>query len=86
MQNMKILTETLLLVLYDKYSKGQNIRKEELDVLIESCKKDHENNVDNEKQLTYSQKNKLKFLYNNAADSIKEYCKERFRIEGRLVE
>lgn len=86
MQNMKILTETLLVVLYDKYSKGQNIRKEELDVLIESCKKDHENNVDNEKQLTDSQKNKLKFLYNNAADSIKEYCKERFRIEGRLVE
>lgn len=83
---MKILTETLLVVLYDKYSKGQNIRKEELDVLIESCKKDHENNVDNEKQLTDSQKNKLKFLYNNAADSIKEYCKERFRIEGRLVE
>lgn len=83
---MKILTETLLVVLYDKYSKGQNIRKEELDVLIESCKKDHENNVDNEKQLTDSQKNKLKFLYNNAADSIKEYCKERFRIEGGLVE
>lgn len=86
MQNMKILTDALLLVLYEKYSRGENISKKELDVLIESCKKDHENNVDNEKQLTDSQKNKLKFLYNNAADSIKEYCKERFRIEGGLVE
>lgn len=86
MQNMKILTETLLAFLYDKYSKGQNIRKEELDVFIESCKKDHESNVDNDDNLTETQRKKLKFLYNNAADSIKEYCKERFRIEGRLVE
>ena len=86
MQNMKILTETLLAFLYDKYSKGQNIRKEELDVLIEYCKKDHESNVDNDDNLTETQRKKLKFLYDNAADSIKEYCKERFRIEGRLVE
>ena len=49
---MKILTDALLLVLYEKYSRGENISKKELDVLIESCKKDHENNVDNEKQLT----------------------------------
>lgn len=83
---MKILTEQLLVVLYDKYSRGENIRKEDLDLLVESCKKDHENNVDNEKQLTESQKNKLKSLYNNAADDIKEYCKERFRIENRLIE
>lgn len=86
MQNMKILTETLLLVLYDKYSKGQNIRKEELDVLIESCKKDHESNVDSDDNLTETQRKKLKFLYDNAADSMKDYCQECLRIEGRLVE
>ena len=83
---MKILTDALLLVLYEKYSRGQNIRKEELDVLIESCKKDHESNVDNDDNLTETQRKKLKYLYDNAADNIKEYCKERFRVEGRFVD
>lgn len=87
MQNIvKVLADTLLVDLFQKSSQGANISKNEFDVMMEAYKKDHENKIDNSDQLTSEQKVKLKSFYNNAADSIKEYCKERFRIEGRLVE
>lgn len=87
MQNIvKVLADTLLVDLFQKETKGTDICKNELDVMIEVYKKDHENKIDSSDQLSLEQKNKLKQLYNKAADSIKEYCQECLRINGRLLE
>ena len=87
MQNIvKVLADILLVDLSNKNIKGANISKNEFDVMMEAYKKDHENRIDSSNQLKPEQKEKLKTLYNNAADSIKEYCQECLRIDGRLVE
>lgn len=86
MQNLKTLANTLLLDLIEKESKGQNINKIEFDVMMEAYKKTYETNIENSNNLTPEQKKRLKHLYNNAADSMKDYCQECLRIEGRLVE
>lgn len=86
MQNLKTLANTLLLDLIDKESKGQNISKNDFDLMMEAYKKDYEDNIENSRNLTSEQKKRLKHLYNAAADSIKEYCQECLRIDGRLVE
>lgn len=86
MQNLKTLANTLLLDLMDKESKGQNISKNDFDLMMEAYKKDYEDNIENSRNLTSEQKKRLKHLYNVAADSIKDYCQECLRIDGRLVE
>ena len=53
--------------------------------MMEAYKKDHEHKIDSSDQLSPEQKEKLKTLYNNAADNIKDYCQECLRINGRLV-
>ena len=87
MQNIvKVLADTLLVDLFQKDSQGANISKNEFDVMMEAYKKDHENKIDSSDRLSLEQKSKLKLLYNKAADSIKEYCQECLRINGRLLE
>ena len=86
MQNIvKVLADTLLVDLFNKNSKGADISKNEFDVMMEVFKKDHENRIDSSNQLKPEQKEKLKTLYNKAADNIKDYCQECLRIEGRLI-
>lgn len=83
MQNIvKVLADTLLVDLFQKDSQGADISKNEFDVMMEAYKKDHENKVDSSDRLSPEQKSKLKQLYN----SIKEYCQECLRINGRLIE
>ena len=87
MQNIvKVLADTLLVDLFQKDSQGADISKNEFDVMMEAYKKDHENKIDSSDRLSLEQKSKLKQLYNKAADSIKEYCQECLRINGRLME
>lgn len=87
MQNIvKVLADTLLVDLFNKNSKGADISKNEFDVMMEAYKKDHENRIDSSNQLKPEQKEKLKVLYNKAADNIKDYCQECLRIESRLIE
>ena len=87
MQNIvKVLADTLLVDLFQKDSQGANISKNEFDVMMEAYKKDHENKIDSSDRLSLEQKSKLTQLYNKAADSIKEYCQECLRINGRLLE
>lgn len=87
MQNIvKVLADTLLVDLFQKDSRGVDISKNEFDVMMEAYKKDHEDKIDNSDRLSLEQKSKLKQLYNKAADSIKEYCQECLRINGRLIE
>lgn len=86
MQNIvKVLADTLLVDLFQKESQSANISKNEFDVMMEAYKKDHEHKIDSSDQLSLEQKEKLKTLYNNAADNIKDYCQEYLRINGRLV-
>ena len=86
MQNIvKVLADTLLVDLFNKNSKGADISKNEFDVMMEAYKKDNENRIDCSNQLKSEQKEKLKNLYNKAADNIKDYCQECLRIEGRLI-
>lgn len=87
MQNIvKVLADTLLVDLFQKDSQGADISKNEFDVMMEAYKKDHENKIDSSNQLKLEQKEKLKQLYNKAADNIKDYCQECLRIEGRLID
>lgn len=87
MQNIvKVLADTLLVDLFQKDSRGADISKNEFDLMMEAYKKDHEDKIDNSDRLSLEQKSKLKQLYNKAADSIKEYCQECLRINGRLLE
>lgn len=86
MQNIKTLADLLLVDLIDKESKKQNISKNEFDIMMEAYKKGYEDSIKNNNKLTYDQKNKLKELYDKAADSIKDYCQECLRIDGRLIE
>ena len=87
MQNIvKVLADTLLVDLFQKSSQGANISKNEFDVMIETYKKDHENKIDSSDRLSPEQKEKLKQLYNKAADNIKDYCQECLRIDGRLID
>ena len=87
MQNIvKVLADTLLVDLFQKDSQGADISKNEFDMMMEAYKKDHENKIDSNDRLSPEQKSKLKQLYNKAADSIKEYCQECLRINGRLLE
>ena len=77
MQNIvKLLANTLLVDLFQKESQGANISKNDFDVMMEAYKKDHEHKIDSSDQLSPEQKEKLKTLYNNAADNIKDYCQE----------
>ena len=86
MQNIvKVLADTLLIDLFNKNSKGADISKNEFDVMMDAYKKDHENRIDSSDQLELEQKEKLKQLYNKAADNIKDYCQECLRINGRLI-
>lgn len=86
MQNIvKVLADILLVDLSNKNIKGANISKNEFDVMMEAYKKDHENRIDSSNQLKPEQKEKLKQLYNKAADNIKDYCQECLRINGRLI-
>ena len=87
MQNIvKVLADILLVDLFQKDSLGADISKNEFDVMMEAYKKDHENKIDSSDRLSPEQKSKLKQLYNKAADSIKEYCQECLRINGKLLE
>ena len=87
MQNIvKVLADILLVDLFQKDSQGADISKNEFDVMMEAYKKDHENKIDSSDRLSPEQKSKLKLLYNKSADSIKEYCQECLRINGRLLE
>ena len=86
MQNLiKTLADALFADLVNKDYNGADINKNEFDVMMEAYKKDHENKIDSSDRLSPEQKSKLKQLYNKAADSIKEYCQECLRINGRLL-
>ena len=86
MQNIvKVLADTLLVDLFQKDSRGADISKNEFDVMMEAYKKDHENKIDSSDRLSPEQKEKLKQLYNKAADNIKDYCQECLRINNRLI-
>ncbi len=76
----------MIIDLFEKNTKGANISKNEFDVMMMAYKKDHENRIDSSDQLSPKQKEKLKQLYNKAAENIKDYCQECLRIDGRLVE
>ena len=77
MQNIvRLLADTILVDLFQKNSKGEKISKDEFDVMIAAYKKDHEQRIDNNIQLTSDQKSKLKNLYNEIADNVKDYCQE----------
>ncbi len=87
MQNIiKVLADTLLIDLIQKNQRGENINKKEFDLMMESYKKDHEENLKNNKQLGDREIKKLTELYNKTADNIKEYCQEYLRVDGRLIE
>lgn len=87
MQNIiQVLADTLLIDLIQKNQRGEKINKKEFDFMMESYKKDHEENLKNNKQLGDRDIKKLTELYNKTADNIKEYCLEYLRIEGRLIE
>lgn len=83
---IKTLADTLFVDLVNKDYNGADINKNEFDVMMEAYKKDRENKIDSSDRLSSEQKSKLKLLYNKAADSIKEYCQECLRINGRLLE
>ncbi|MBO5467634.1 MAG: hypothetical protein J6A02_09385 [Prevotella sp.] len=86
MQNIvKVLADMLLVDLFQKDSQGADISKNEFDLMMEAYKKGHENKIDSSNRLSPEQKSKLKRLYNEAADNIKDYCQECLRINGRLV-
>ena len=86
MQNIvKVLADTLLVDLFQKDLQDADISKNEFDVMMEAYKKEHENKIGRSDRLSPEQKEKLKTLYNNAADNIKDYCQEYLRINGRLV-
>ncbi len=86
MQNIvKVLADTLLVDLFQKDLQDADISKNEFDVMMEAYKKEHENKIGSSDRLSPEQKEKLKTLYNNAADNIKDYCQECLRINGRLV-
>ena len=86
MQNIvKVLANTLLVDLFQKDLQDADISKNEFDVMMEAYKKEHENKIGSSDRLSPEQKEKLKTLYNNAADNIKDYCQECLRINGRLV-
>ena len=86
MQNIvKVLADTLLVDLFQKDLQDADISKNEFDVMMEAYKKEHENKIGSSDRLSPEQKEKLKTLYNNAADNIKDYCQECIRINGRLV-
>ena len=87
MQNIvKLLADTILVDLFQKNSKRADISKNEFDVMIAAYKKDHEQRIDNSNQITSDQKSKLKNIYTEIADNVKDYCQESLRIEGRLVD
>ena len=87
MQNIiQVLADTLLIDLIQKNQRGEKINKKEFDFMMESYKKDHEENLKNNKQLEDEQIEILTKIYNKTADNIKEYCLEYLRIEGRLEE
>ena len=86
MQNIvKVLADMLLVDLFQKDSQGADISKNEFDLMMEAYKKGHEKKIDSSNLLSPEQKSKLKRLYNEAADNIKDYCQECLRINGRLV-
>lgn len=77
MQNIvKVLADTLLVDLFQKDLQDADISKNEFDVMMEAYKKEHENKIGSSDRLSPEQKEKLKTLYNNAADNIKDYCQE----------
>lgn len=52
MQNIiQVLADTLLIDLIQKNQRGEKINKKEFDFMMESYKKDHEENLKNNKQL-----------------------------------
>lgn len=75
----------MLVDLFQKDLQDADISKNEFDVMMEAYKKEHENKIGSSDRLSPEQKEKLKTLYNNAADNIKDYCQECLRINGRLV-
>ena len=77
MQNIvKVLADTLLVDLFQKDLQDADISKNEFDVMMEAYKKEHENKIGSSDRLSPEQKEKLKTLYNNAADNKKDYCQE----------
>ena len=77
MQNIvKVLADTLLVDLFQKDLQDADISKNEFDVMMEAYKKEHKNKIGSSDRLSPEQKEKLKTLYNNAADNIKDYCQE----------
>lgn len=87
MQNIiQVLADTLLIDLIQKNQRGEKINKSEFDSMMESYKKNHENNLKKNNQLEDEQIEILTKIYNKTADNIKEYCLEYLRIEGRLIE
>lgn len=76
----------MLIDLIKKNQVSEKINKSEFDSMMESYKKNHENNLKNNNQLEDEQIEILTKIYNKTADNIKEYCLEFLRIEGRLIE
>lgn len=76
----------MLLNLNQRYNQGQNINKEELHTTIESCKRSHDHDIDNNNSLTTEQKEKRKRLFSEMADVAKDYIEQRLRDEYRLKE
>lgn len=82
----KILSDKAVADLIQKEALGEKIRKVDFDLMIESRKLTHEKEINACTQLSDKQRRKLKDSFNKAADNIKEYCQERLRINGRLIE
>lgn len=82
----QIISFGILSNLAQRYNQGQTIDKAELHVAIESCKRSHEHEVDDNQTLTHEQKEKRKQLYSKMADASKDYIEQCLRDDNKLNE
>ena len=82
----QLLANTLSFDIFQRETHGGKVEKAVLKVMIESNKKSLEQQLRQDTQLSLEQKEKYKKLYDNMADSIKEWYLEYLRLQGRLIE
>ncbi len=75
-----------LMGIISRYANGYNISKYELDANIETRKKQDEDAIKSNKNLTDEQKRNLIKKLSIATDAVKEYIKEELRCQNRLIE
>ncbi len=82
MNNVQILFTDLV----SRYANGNPVSEKEFKLMVEGIKKNHGHNVDCDITLTDHQKDVLKHLYGQLADSVQEYALESLKIQNKLVE